>query len=262
MSKKFFSLILFVFSLVVSGCQDVYRDPLGHVPVGRCVSEVAVERYVAGKSVQGRAIECVVLGQGGDVTFIMAAIHGDEPAGVGLVDELIEYLRGNPGLMRGRKVVVMPVANPDGLAEKSRFNSNGIDLNRNFATGNRVDNERHGDAGLTEPESKIIAKLIDDYQPGRIVSIHQPLDCVDYDGPAYYLARQMAQFGPLPFEKLNARCGSLGSYAGLELGIPIVTIELTAEDSFAADSVLWRNYGQMLIAAVIYPEQPATCLGK
>ncbi len=196
-----------------------------------------------------------VLGQGPDVTLILGAIHGDEPAGTILVRQLTEYLKQNPHLLEGRTVVLLPVANPDGAAYNSRDNANKVNLNRNFATVNRINNAEFGRMALSEPETIAIYQLIRQYNPDRIVSIHQPLGCIDYDGPGYGLASRMAQYCNLPIKKLGAKPGSLGSYAGVTLGIPIVTFELSQGDSGLGSESLWQRYGKALLAAVLYPER-------
>ena len=73
----------------------------------------------------------------------------------------------------------MPVANPDGLERSDRLNRHGVDLNRNFAADNRLDSHRFGLTPLSEPESRAIAAVIETHQPQLIVSIHQPLECID-----------------------------------------------------------------------------------
>lgn len=212
------------------------------------------QQRIAGRSVENRLVIYLVLGQGPDTTFILSTIHGDEPAGTPLVQRLAEYLQQNPYLLRGRKAVLLPVANPDGMARKSRFNANDVDLNRNFAADNRLNNKESGPVALSEPESRAIERIIQQYNPDRIVSIHQPLACIDYDGPGVNLAIQMALFCHLPIKKLGGKSGSLGSYAGMDLGIPIITFEMLETDSKLDSEALWRKYGKALIAAIVYPE--------
>ncbi|MBN1508492.1 MAG: DUF2817 domain-containing protein [Sedimentisphaerales bacterium] len=214
------------------------------------------QHLLMGRSVQGRAIMVQVLGQGGDTTFIMGTIHGDEPAGQVLVEQLSEHLRTNPRLLDGRRVVLLPVANPDGLAAKTRENIRGVDLNRNFETTNRVNNETNGRSALTEPEAQALQKVIKDFGPSRIVSIHQPLTCIDYDGPAGALATRMAQYCDLPIKKLGAKPGSLGTFTGEELKIATITLELPAAAKNMTAAALWEQYGRSLLAAVTYPEHP------
>lgn len=214
------------------------------------------QHVLMGRSVKGRAIMVQVLGQGSDTTFIMGTIHGDESAGMTLIEQLSEHLRQNPTLLAGRRVVLLPVANPDGMAAGTRENIHGIDLNRNFAAANRVDNATNGHSALTEPESQALQKIIREYSPSRIVSIHQPLTCIDFDGPAGTLATRMAQYCDLPIKKLGAKPGSLGSFTGEELKIPTITLELPEAAKSMSAAALWDQYGRSLLAAITYPEHP------
>jgi len=209
---------------------------------------------IVGTSVQRLPILSFVCGQGPDVTFILAAIHGNEPAGTPLVRRLGKYLQQRPHLMKGRRVVLLGVANPDGMAHNSRFNANGVDLNRNFPASNRVNDKRSGATALSEPEARLVKQLIEQYSPDRIISIHQPLACIDYDGPGTTLAVRMAQYCSLPVKKLGPKPGSLGSYAGIDLDIPIITFEMRQNDSKLNSETLWRRYGKALVAAIIYPD--------
>jgi protein MpaA len=216
---------------------------------------ILAQPRIVGTSVQNRPIMCTVFGQGPDVTLILAAIHGNEPAGTPLVRRLAEHLRQSPHLLAGRTVVLLPAANPDGLAYNSRFNANGVDLNRNFSTANRANSAEFGRTALSEPEARAIQQLIRQYSPDRIVSIHQPLGCIDYDGPAFGIASRMGQYCGLPVKKVGAKPGSLGSYAGLTLGIPIITFEMLPGDSSLSAEGLWQKYGRALLAAVVYPQR-------
>jgi len=188
--------------------------------------EVAGESVFFGYSAESRPIEGELFGKGDDVIFILAAIHGNEQAGTRLVASLSDYLCRHPRLLEGRCVVLMPVANPDGVERNSRGNSYGVDLNRNFATVNRVNSARTGEKPLSEPESRIIEAVIRQWQPDRILSIHQPLNCLDYDGQSEALAEHLTGYGPLPLKKLGSLPGSLGSYAGVHLDLRLVTYEL------------------------------------
>jgi protein MpaA len=214
----------------------------------------AVQYRIAGTSVQGRPIMYTVFGQGPDVTLILAAIHGNESAGTGLVRRLAEHLKQNQHLLVGQTVVLLPVANPDGAAYNTRDNANKVNLNRNFATANRINNVEFGRTALSEPEASAIYQLIRQYNPDRIVSIHQPMGCIDYDGPGYGIASRMSQYCNLPVKKIGAKPGSLGSYAGVTLGIPTVTFELSQSDTGLGSETLWQRYGKALLAAIAYPE--------
>ena len=242
-------LIILAFFLI-SGCFQPSESPR----IGAATkTSNQIPQYFAGISVENRPIMYNVLGDGSDITFIISTIHGDEPAGTPLVNYLADYLNNNPDLLTGRKIVILPVANPDGLAAGTRFNINNIDLNRNFHAENRINDPNFGFFALSEPESYIIYMLIHKYNPTRIVSLHQPYACIDYDGPGQDLAQAMAKHCDLPVEKLGARPGSLGAYAGEELGIPIITFEMRENDSNLTTELLWQKYGKSILAAIVFP---------
>jgi protein MpaA len=209
-----------------------------------------------GLSNEKRPIDLYLAGSGPETILILASIHGNEQAGTPLVYKLLETLRQRGDLLAGRRLLIIPAANPDGMARNTRENTYGIDLNRNFPAANRENNAVNGFLALCEPESKILYNLLGQYRPDRIVSIHQPLNCIDYDGPAEALAYQMAAYCPLPVNKLGARPGSFGSYAGETLAIPIVTMELERSDDNLSPDELWKKYGMALMAAVMYPQAP------
>lgn len=212
------------------------------------------ESLILGYSVQNRPITAQVFGRGGDCILIMATIHGDEAAGTPLLNRLAKYLESHSRILLGRKIILIPVVNPDGFKVKARYNANGVDLNRNFLTKNRKNNSRYGSEALSEPEARAIATAIRRFKPDRIVSIHQPAACIDYDGPASDLAQRMAKAGKLKVRRLGAKPGSLGSWAGVTLGIQIITVELPGRASRKSVAELWGRYGEMLLSAI---ERPA-----
>ena len=239
--------------LVFAGCGEPVRYPQIVDSPRPLTSTLPPQYHIVGTSVEGRPILYLVLGEGPDVTFILATIHGNEPAGTPLVRRLTRHLDQNREVLTGRTVVLLPVANPDGLANGTRYNVHNVDLNRNFIAANRRGDVQGGSEALSEPEARAIDQIIQQYVPDRIVSIHQPLACIDYDGPGQPLAAHMAQHCDLPVKKLGARPGSLGSYAGETLGIPIITFEMLRTDSDLDSESLWRRYGMALLSSIVYP---------
>ena len=51
---------------------------------------------VIGLSVEGRPIRCQVYGDGPDVIWYIATIHGNEAAGTPLMAEFVDWLKKNP----------------------------------------------------------------------------------------------------------------------------------------------------------------------
>ena len=250
--KRLIIALIYTCCLALTGCQSGSKDP--YAPV--IAAPQLVHSEILGYSVQQRAIELITVGAGTEKVLVIATIHGNEDAGTPLVDRLLDELRVRPSLLKGRTVLIVPMANPDGYALRTRGNASGIDLNRNFPASNRINNEVHGQGGLTEPESTILHDLILTQPPAHIVTIHQPLYCLDYDGPGEDIARHMGRFCSLPVKKLGSRPGSLGSFAGVDQNIPIITMELAKEDSQLTVAQLWARYGYALLGAITYPELP------
>jgi protein MpaA len=207
---------------------------------------------IIGKSVEGRPIECLTFGEGADCIVLLATIHGNESAGTPLLDRLAVHVSHTPELIAGRRIILVPVTNPDGMARRIRHNVRGVDLNRNFPASNWRNASQHGDTALSEPESVALQKLLQSARPSYIVSLHEPYGCIDYDGPGEGLARAMAAACDLPVKKLGGRPGSLGSYAGESLGIPIVTVEFPEYVARWDGAAMWERYGKMLLAAIEY----------
>ncbi len=207
---------------------------------------------VFGQSTEGKAIRATILGEGRETFLMLGVIHGNEPLGAPLLERFIQRVEENPGLAHGIRLVVVPVVNPDGLAKKSRTNARGIDLNRNFPATNWRASRRHGPHPGSEPETRAILKILRQFNPSRILAVHSPLSCVNFDGPAEELARRMASVTPYPLRASIGypTPGSLGSYAGIDMRTPIVTLELGRGASL---SEAWTDAYPGLVAFVQHP---------
>jgi protein MpaA len=132
----------------------------------------------------------------------------------------------------------LPAVNPDGLLDGQavRQNASGVDLNRNFPSqdwdtaaieywrNNTGENPRRypGQEAASEPEVRWLIEQIEKFEPEVIVSVHAPYHLLDFDGPS----QAPDKIGDLYLHQLGVYPGSLGNYAGLDLGIPVVTLEL------------------------------------
>jgi protein MpaA len=92
-----------------------------------------------------------------------------------------------------------------------------------------------------------VMELIDRYRPRLIVALHAPLEVVNYDGPAREIAEQMGKLNGYPVSGSIGypTPGSLGTYAGVERGIPIITLELP---QVGADEAWEQNRAALLYA--------------
>ena len=208
---------------------------------------------VFGHSRDGKAIRATILGEGRETYLMLGVIHGNEPLGAPLLERFIQRVEEDPELARGKRLVVVPVVNPDGLATNSRTNARGIDLNRNFPASNWRAARRHGTHPGSEPETCAVLKIMRQFNPSRILAVHSPLSCVNFDGPAEELARSISSVTPYPLRASIGypTPGSLGSYAGIDMRTPIVTLELGRDTSL---STAWRDTYPGLVAFVQHPE--------
>lgn len=191
------------------------------------------ERVVEiGRSVENRPILMNVFGDGPHPILILGGIHGSEKNSADCAALLVEHLRAHPV---SHAIAVIPAANPDGLARGVRLNVHRIDLNRNFPANNWKSSKYKGTnwggpSPASEPETQALIKAIESLQPVRILSIHsitsQP--CNNYDGPAEPLARLMtSRNGYATKDTIGYPTpGSLGSWAGIDRHIPMITLEL------------------------------------
>jgi protein MpaA len=232
-----------------SGSDEEPVTPSVPLPVP---SPVLVEGS-AGTSVLGRDIPLARWGSGPTV-LIIASIHGTESAGTHLVQRLKTLLtEKSADFPNDRQVVLMPLVNPDGVNAKRRGNANGVDLNRNFPAENRQNSKRYGLTALSEPEALAIYQTIEKFQPIRIVTLHEPLRCVDYDGPGLELATAIAEVCPLSVKKLGTRPGSMGAFTGEARQIPTITLELPRDAKTQTADELWELYGAAMLVAVKHP---------
>ena len=189
----------------------------------------------------------------GRVLFI-GGTHGDEYASFSVSFKWMAILdRHHSGLFHWH---FAPAINLDGLLKSpaTRTNANGVDLNRNLASADweseallywmqqTGSNPRRypGQSARSESESRWLEQEIENFQPDVIVSLHAPYGLVDYDGPAS--VKPPTFLGSLKFSDLKTFPGSLGRYAGEDLAIPVLTIELKSARYMPSDHDLRKMW--------------------
>lgn len=192
-------------------------------------SGVPIPAWVGGSSVDGRAMVVEHYGESGPVLFILSAIHGTERLSVTYGERFRAELTSGFARRHGIQVVYLQSANPDGVSRYERFNSRDVDLNRNFDTDNFSPGGVGGDSPLSEPEAVAIKGIVDASGLTAAISVHCCAPTFDNDGPGLELAHTMSEAMDPAYRfeaaELGAAPGSLGSYVGLELGLPIITVE-------------------------------------
>jgi protein MpaA len=255
-------------SKISSWCEEVNRSILAlKWKVDPCKE---IQWQVGGTSVRGRPLVFAEFGdlKADNTTLIFSTVHGDEVTPLYLGLQLAHWLKERQGQLIKTRVVIAPLVNPDSFFShpRTRMNARGVDVNRNFATRDwpqlalavwkkkyRSDPRRFpGDQPRSEPETQFQEELIRRTRPQKILSIHSPLNFLDYDGPSSLSLSKFPNEYTQVCDRLKKRLkavstgyfpGSLGNYAGRELGIPTLTLELPSADPTKADQY-WKQFSQ------------------
>lgn len=198
-----------------------------------------------GYSVSGRPINAYHFGSSGPAIVYTGAIHGNEVSTKHLMDRWIQELDANPSkIPSGKRIIVVPVINPDGMAAGTRSNARNIDLNRNFDVSDWQKNVQYpggkswpgggGKKPMSEPETKAIASFIAGLRPELVVSYHSVASYVvsNKHGQANSRAQQYASLSG--YRLVAGGEGSFGyhisgtadDYYREKLGVASILIEL------------------------------------
>jgi len=171
--------------------------------------------------------------------LLMGGIHGDEYSAISIMFKWMDKLnKFHSGLFHWQ---VIPLLNPDGLLHfkrAQRQNANGVDINRNFPSKDWSElalnywekrtykNPRRypGPLANSEFETQWFINTIKTFKPDVIIAVHAPHSLVDYDGPQ----NAPNKLGHLKLRQLGTYPGSLGNYAGVDLDLPVITVELAS----------------------------------
>ncbi len=131
-------------------------------------------------------------------------IHGDERAGLGVVGRIPE------AELDGVRLWVIPSLNPDGSRSRSRGNSRGVDLNRNFPFRWRGGVPKSsgyypGPSPASEPETRAAMGFLERIRPEVSVWYHQPWGAVLACGGAPEAAARYAELAGM-----RTSCRGLG----------------------------------------------------
>ena len=125
------------------------------------------------------------------VIFYTASMHGDEPLGYVLMLQLIDSLLTGYNssnflkqLIDGAEIWINPIANPDGayfisdlsVEGGTRFNSNQVDLNRDFP----VIGSASWDTIGRQPETIAMLRFLDEIRPLLSANFHSGVEVVNY----------------------------------------------------------------------------------
>lgn len=130
-----------------------------------------------GSSEQERSIYKLNLGKGTKRILIWSQMHGNESTGTKAVFDLLNFIIRFKDSTTVKSIIeectiqVIPLLNPDGAEVYTRVNANNIDLNRDA-----VD--------LKAKESKILRKVLDDFNPHFCFNLHDQRTIFGVEGTA------------------------------------------------------------------------------
>jgi protein MpaA len=142
--------------------------------------------------------------------LLVGSIHGDEDAGIAIVNELLG--RDVPD---GVELWLVPSMNPDGNSLQQRHNANGVDLNRNFphqwAPLAEPGNWQYaGPSAASEPETSAMVALGELVNPDLVLWYHQDLFRISPTGGRNGEIRALyAEISGLPLLQVSG-----GTYTG------------------------------------------------
>lgn len=183
-----------------------------------------------GASHDGRELRMRRYGHGPRRVLWIGGIHGDEREGAVATAELPGALARVPDAFARVTLTILEDVNPDGSSLHTRGNARGVDLNRNYPANNFVPGPAFGERPLDQPEAKALHDLVLAERPHLVIVAHawRGDHFINYDGPAVHLAERFAAesgYRVKPSDKIAPTPGSLGSWIGRKLGVPILTLE-------------------------------------
>lgn len=220
-----------------------FKNDWQQTSIAKCATNFSI-----GKSVSGRSIVGYKFGNGNNEILYVGALHGDENNSKRILEEWMWELEGNPSkIPNNTTVTVIPSLNPDGTTSRSRYNTNGVDLNRNFPANNwksdivvqdgSTKKNGGGTAPLSEPESSAIANYISNKRPKMVLTYHSQGNIVESNeaGIANNYSQKYSSISGYGYKAASSNAGffkydingSLEEWAKDKLGQPVILVELS-----------------------------------
>ncbi|KKS96044.1 MAG: hypothetical protein UV73_C0012G0072 [Candidatus Gottesmanbacteria bacterium GW2011_GWA2_43_14] len=92
--------------------------------------------------------------------LVIAGIHGNEQAAMMAIPEILKELRSRFSRYREMEIRIITPANPVGATCKSRYNAEGLDINRDFVI-------------FRSREAALIKKEVEKFRPDFVLSLHE-----------------------------------------------------------------------------------------
>jgi len=153
------------------------------------------------------------------VVLVVGVIHGDELAGLDVIDELHDLpsrMFVDDPVLADVDLWMIPSINPDGQFALRRTNANLVDLNRNFPYDwGPIEEPGHwqyaGTGPASEPETRAFTAFVEELRPDLTVWFHQDaFSIAPSSGPDGPVRAEYARLTGLPLEGVPG-----GTYTGV-----------------------------------------------
>jgi murein peptide amidase A len=197
--------------------------------------------FLFGQTPLKLGIPAYQFGSQGPKILILGGVHGDEIEGVIAANGLLQEFIQNYSFQL--KLTLVPEFNLEGVLNRNRLNSRGVDLNRNLPSKDwspEIATPRYhpGPSACSEPENKALVEWIEKEKPQFILSLHSYKPMINVNGDCEPEASVLAKLTKyIVTEDMGYPTpGVLGTYAGRERQIPTITYEI--ERGLDATSIL------------------------
>jgi murein peptide amidase A len=179
--------------------------------------------------------------------ILIGGVHGDEPEGVRLAQDSLDWLTKQTK-QSVCPWIVIPTLNVDGYKSGVRNNGRGVDLNRNYPSQDWVGeytNPRYypGPSAASEPEIRALVKLFDMVSPRLVIHCHSWHPCVIATGES--AKKDGDRLGKSCGYEVRGEIGyptpgSLSRYGWHDKKIPIICIE--EQDDLKDLHTIWPRF--------------------
>lgn len=190
-----------------------------------------MKSYILGHSRLKLPIMAYEFGSAGPRVLLLGGVHGDESEGVVAAQALLGVF--SQSTLPNLQITLVPMFNIDGVLASRRTNSAGVDLNRNLPTKDwspEIATERYhpGPYANSEPENQALTGWLTTHAPRLIISLHSWKPLLNTNGDCLRVAEAIARHTGYPIQPSIGypTPGCLGTYTGLERGIPTLTYEI------------------------------------
>ncbi|MCF8229555.1 MAG: succinylglutamate desuccinylase/aspartoacylase family protein [Bacteroidales bacterium] len=221
------------------------------------------KKVLIGRSVQNRELSYLKISDNAEVDEFEAeilfdgGIHGDE---IGAAENCIRFARmlcleyaNDPNitsLVNNREIFIYPMVNPDGRENMTRYNANGVDLNRDF--GYMWDAWGNSPSAFSQVESKKLRNLFLDNQFSISLSLHSGTEIFIY--PWYYRQNQCPDHNAMHY--LAAQYVNTSGYQNLLYGPGATTLY---EVNGSSAETVYGNMGTYgMVIEISSNKQPPT----